>query len=179
MLYQDARWPGSARLMYGAFVAPLWVLAAVRVLAGGVSVSAGVVTSVILALPVVACEWRARRMGIIVSDAELILVRPLNRTHIAWSEINDFKTVPFGAWGEARLRVERRGHFRSKLAIPTLVLTPSRSWWTWWFQPAMLRGASGEVVDPLVFLRDRQRAAAATLPLGRRPVREGGRDRQR
>lgn len=166
VLYQDARWPGTARLIYGVFIAPFWVFLAAELLGArpsGTSEGTIALWLAFFSLLAAVCEWRARKMGIVVTEDELILVRALNRTRIPWSEIEDFRPAPYGLWGEARLRVKRRGRLRAKIAIPTLVLTPSRSWWTWWFQPARLRCVSGEVDDPTAFLRGRLRSAGTYL----------------
>jgi hypothetical protein len=166
VLYQDARWPGTARLIYGVLIAPFWVFLVAELLGArhrGTSEGAIALVLAFLSLLAAVCEWRARKMGILITEDDLILIRALNRTRIPWSEIEDFSPVPYGLWGEARLRVKRRGRLRSKIAVPTLILTPSRSWWTWWFQPARLRCVSGEVDDPTAFLRGRLHSVGSPL----------------
>jgi len=155
VLYQEARWPASARLLYGPVLAAFWLLAARDVVWPASTRAAGLYFSAGVALLTAAVEWRARKMGVIVTPDELVLVRALNRTHIKWADIDDFQPVAFGIWGEQRVRVKRHRRLGAAApAAPTLILTPTRSWWTWWFRPARLRAAGALEGEPLDFLRE-------------------------
>ena len=154
VLYQEARWPASARLLYGPVLAVFWLLAAHDVVWPATTRAAGLYFIAAVALLTAAVEWRSRRMGVIVTPDELVLVRALNRTRIKWADIEDFQTVDFGIWGEQRVRVKRHRRIGAAApAVPTLILTPTRSWWTWWFRPARLRSTGAVEGEPLEFLR--------------------------
>jgi len=159
LLYQDARWPRIARVSYGFFAFPLWIVGLVG------SISTGVASHVVLALalftpPIAICEWRMRKMGLVITSEGIELVRPLNRTRIAWHEIDSFKlfTPPgFMDYGYRRIGVSRRRHGiipRVLLRIPTVWITVDTRWPPWMRGPSNLKWAGGEVTDVLEFLND-------------------------
>lgn len=155
ILYQDARWRTVARVAYGMFLYPLWVLAAAEIVIPASMRGAAIAVLAIVSLLIAACEWRVARMGITVSADGLVLVRPLNRTSVKWVDVERFEPVSYGVWGEQRLRVRRRGWLAAtQPAVPTLFLTPTRSWWTWWFRPTRLRSRGGVIEDPVGFLQE-------------------------
>jgi hypothetical protein len=154
-LYQDARWPTSARIFYGSLLAIVAIPSLVHARLSGISPTAALYTALVVAVPAAVCEWRARRMGIVVGAEGLVLVRALNRTFVPWEDIERFERRDYGIWGEARLCIKRDRRTFSKFDVPTLVLTPTRSHWTWWFQPARLRSQRGDVVDPVGFLEEK------------------------
>ncbi len=163
-LYQEARWPGSARLLYVGLLSPFWLLAARDVVWPATTRVVGLCLLAALVVFTAACEWRARKMGLVVTSDGVVLIRALNRTRIRWADIEDFEAIPFGMWGEQRVRVKRHHRFGgAQPAVPTLILTPTRSWWTWWFRPARLRAAGTLQDDPLDFLRGLLRADTGRL----------------
>jgi hypothetical protein len=158
-LYQDVRWLGSARAQYGFLAYPLLTLG----LAG--SISTGVPWHVGLALalfgpPILICEWRLRKMGFIVKRDCIVLVRPLNRTRIPWSDIDSFVLVMPGGWldyGNRRVGIKRhRGRIpRVTFQVPTVwVSARPRARWVPPFGPSGLRWSGGEITDVMGFLNE-------------------------
>src|ERR1700689_1920333 len=120
VLYQEARWPAVGRMAYGVVLYPLWILAAVEIVAPATTRVAAICFLLVVSLLIAACERRVARMGIIVSADGLVLVRPLNRTSIKWGDVEHFEPVSYGSWGEQRLRVKRRGRLGAiQPAVPT------------------------------------------------------------
>jgi hypothetical protein len=159
-LYQDVRWPRIGRFQYGVIAYPLLTAALVG------SLSTGVPWHVALALglfgpPIGLCEWRLRTMGILITPDCVVLVRPLNRTPIPWSEIDAFTPVSPPGWvdhGTRRVGVKRRRNGivpRTTMTIPTvwMSLKPNRRWPPP-FGPAGLKWSGGEITDVMGFLNE-------------------------
>ena len=159
VLYQDARWTWIARFQYGWIAYPLWIAGLIG------SISTGVPSHVLISLalftpPIAICEWRLRKMGLIVNSDAIVLVRPLNRTRIPWQEIESFALVSPPGWidyGNRRIAVKRRHGVipRFKLQIPTIWLsTKGDAHRAWPRGPSRLRWSGGEIADVLGFLNE-------------------------
>jgi hypothetical protein len=182
VLYQDARWLRIARFQYGIIAGPLWLLGLIG------SISTGVPSHVALSLalftpPIAICEWRLRKMGMIIRNNELVLVRPLNRTRIPWQQIESFTLIiPSGFidYGARRIGVKRRHGLipRSTMRIPTLwVSIKGEKRWPPLNGPSRLKWADGEAPDPLAFLNNQlaehhpapEDGSGTPAPLAHRP----------
>jgi hypothetical protein len=154
VLYQDARWPWSGRILYGVFLYLLWILGVASSLTTGSPRDVLLVVA-ILSLPIVVCEWRMRKMGLVITDEGIELVRALHRTPVPWDHIDGFvarKVVGLVDYGERKLWVARtRGRM---IPVPTVVLTPEKSRWRWWFSRPRLKWSGGEIGDVMGFLYD-------------------------
>jgi hypothetical protein len=164
VLYQDARWPWSGRLLYGVFFYLLWILGVASSLTTG-SPGNVLLAVVILSLPIAACEWRMRKMGLVITDEGIELVRALNRTPVPWDHIDGFvarKVVGLVDYGERKLWVTRtRG---GMIPVPTVVLTPEKTRWRWWFSRARLKSPGGEIRDVMGFLYDELATHRSPIP---------------
>jgi hypothetical protein len=158
-----------ARVQYGMIAYPLWILAVVG------SISTGALSSVALAValftpPIAICEWRLRRMGLIVQRNAIVLVRPLNRTRIPWQEIESFELVVppgFIDYGNRRVGVKRRHGIipRSTMQLPTVWLSVNgEKRWPPPKGPSRLKWSGGEVADVMGFLNGQLADRQARLP---------------
>jgi hypothetical protein len=172
VLYQDVRWMRMGRFQYGMIAFPLWILGLVG------SIGTGKLNHVVLALalftpPIAVCEWRMRKLGLIIRRDEIVLVRPLNHTRIPWHEIESFRLVVppgFIDYGNRRIGVKRRRHVvpRATMVIPTVWLSVrGEKRWPPPNGPSRLRSRNGEVTDVMGFLEqqlaDHQDQRAETL----------------
>jgi len=82
---------------YGVFLYPLWILAAVQVVRPATTRVAAAWFLLVISLGIAACEWRARKMGIIVSSEGVVLMRPLNRSRIKWRTSSVSKRSAMGS----------------------------------------------------------------------------------
>jgi hypothetical protein len=157
VLYQDKRWLGLARWQYGIFAYPFWFLG----VAG--SISSGRITNVLIVLavftpPIAICEWRLRKMGLIIRSDAILLVRPLNRTRIPWQDIEAFELiVPRGLidYGDRRVGIRRRhGSMpRAAIRIPTVWLSiKGQHRWIGPKGPSGLKSSRGDITDVIGFL---------------------------
>jgi hypothetical protein len=56
-------------------------------------------------------EWRARRMGIAITDDGIVAKRLVGSVHLQWQEIESFFTrEAMGQWGVKTIRVQRKQH---------------------------------------------------------------------
>jgi hypothetical protein len=177
VLYQDARWPWSGRMFYGVFFYLLWILGLVGSLTSG-SPGEVLVVVVILALPIALCEWRMRKMGLVITDEGIELVRALSRTPVPWENIDGFiarRVVGLVDYGERKLWVTcTKGRM---IPVPTIVLTPEKPWWRWWFSRARLKWSGGEIADVVGFLYDELATHHSSTFAGSERNRSGSRSK--
>jgi hypothetical protein len=152
VLYQDARWPLRGRLLFG-FLYPVLLAAVVGSLLKGNSVGTEVIVVAVFSVPIVACEWRARRMGFTITPEGIELIRALNRTFVPWDRVDRFvlrKTPGAVDHGQRTVWIQRsKGGL---LPLPTLYVTPSSSRWFSWMGPAGLKWNGGRTDDTIAFL---------------------------
>jgi len=165
VLYQDARWPRLARWQYGIFLYPWFLLCVVG------SITTGVPWHVALALaitlpPIGVAELRLRRMGFIPRGNHIELVRALNRTCIAWDEIESFVIVlPTGRGffdhGDRRVGTRRHRRLlpRTTYVLPTVWVSDRSEQHLAWGTSTMfgapgLRWPGGRADDVMGFLAD-------------------------
>jgi hypothetical protein len=158
-LIRDSRWPGLGRVLYGVFAYPVLIAGLVGSISTGV-LSSVVVVLAVLGTPILICEWRLRMMGFILESDCIVLVRPINRTRIPWSDIDSFAFVMPGGWidyGNRRVGI-RRQHGRMPRAvvkIPTVwVSARERASWVFPRGAAGLKWAGGEITDVMGFLNE-------------------------
>jgi len=154
VLYQDARWPWSGRLLYLVCLLPLWLLGVFGSLVTGSPGTILLVTAAVL-LPIALCEWRIRKMGLLISGEGIELVGAINRTAVSWDHVDGFVVRKVGGpvdYGERKIRVTRIGG--PTVTVPTVALTPEKSWWRWWFSRTRLKWSGGETSDVVGFLHD-------------------------
>lgn len=159
-LYQDAHWSFYGRALYGFIAYPLLLLSLIG------SISTGVPGNVALALAIFApaiaiCEWRMRKMGFVITDEGIVLVRALNRTRIRWREIECFELLMSRGWvdyGTRRVGVKRRRHRipRQAMAVPTISINTQERRPRWLFPPQglKLKWSGGEITDVMGFLNE-------------------------
>jgi hypothetical protein len=76
------------------------------------------------------CDWRARKMGLRITDDGLEAVRFVDTVRLRWEDIAGFFTRPagFGLWGDASIRVRRRRFLGRRvpqgvgMVLPTLLI---------------------------------------------------------
>jgi hypothetical protein len=94
-----------------------------------------IATDVAFALPVVLmCDWRARRMGLAITDEALVLVRFLRTIAVPWPDIEFFYESPSGEGRSLRFeRVRRRRTLCRRLRVSTLFWVNPPSRWSRWY----------------------------------------------
>jgi hypothetical protein len=104
-------------------------------------------------------------MGLVLRPDCIVLIRPLNRTRIAWSDIDSFALIMPRGWidyGNRRVGVKRHRSGlipHTTLSIPTVwVAARQRSRWVAPFGACGLRSAGGEITDVMGFLSEQLRA---------------------
>jgi hypothetical protein len=85
-------------------------------------------------------EWRARRMGLRITDDGVVAKRVVGSVHVRWGEIASFfaRDTGIGLWGVKTIRVQRRQHRGVKvpgwvgMKLPTLaIVSPTSPLWRW------------------------------------------------
>jgi hypothetical protein len=119
-------------------------------------------------------EWRARRMGIRITEDGIIAVRAIDSVHLTWDEIATFFVRPagLGLWGDGTIRVQRK-QFAGRnvpakigMALPTIVLLGQSNPIGRWLGPCDLVG-EGETVPQervLAFLNTELARSAEARP---------------
>jgi hypothetical protein len=168
VLYQDANWSFYGRWQYGFIVFPLLLLGLIGSISTGVPAHVALVLAIFTPV-IVACEWRMRKMGLVISDDGIELVRPLNRTRIAWSEIEGFKlrmSTGLVDYGTRRVAVKRRRHHvpHQALPVPTVLINTQEHRPRWLFPPQGLKWSGGKITDVMGFLNEQLAEHQPTAP---------------
>ena len=175
VLYQDSRWLRLARWQYGIYLYSLCLLFLVGTIANrGVGWNVAFVLAITLP-PIGLAELRLRRIGFIPRAEHIELVRALNRTRIAWDEIEGFVIVlPTGRGffdhGDRRIGIRRHHRLlpRTTFVLPTVFVSDRpeqhlRFGTSRMFGEPGLRWPGGQTADVMGFLAD-MLAAHQRLP---------------
>ena len=115
-------------------------------------------------------EWRARRMGIAITDDGLVAKRLVGRVHLPWNEIESFFTrEAMGQWGVKTVRVQRKQHRGVKvpggvgMQLPTLgIISQTSPLWRWFGPCDLVRAGTTIPQEHLVdFLNEQLTSQSA------------------
>jgi hypothetical protein len=118
-------WLLQSRLICGVVLGTITIPG---VLAHGLSVSGLPATAAFLAAVALPWEWRARKMGLRVTDEGIVATRAVDTVHLNWPEIAAFFARDVGVWGDKTIHVQRKrflGRGVPKgigLTLPTLMI---------------------------------------------------------
>jgi len=140
------RWRGSGwSKRFRTTFAILYLLITVPPFAGAGVAAKGVVSWIALScVTAAAYEWRARKMGVEITDHGIVLIRPLNSTKLTWSEIETFFARD-GRYGRDKtVHVQRKRFIGQRvpkgigLPLPTLAIISQYCPIGRWFGPCDL-----------------------------------------
>jgi hypothetical protein len=107
-----AVWRGSTWLMQSRFTCACLLLsiALLRALATSASPRDIPATVGLLGMIALLWEWRARKMGLEITDDGIVAIRVVGSVHLSWSEIASVFTRRAGAglWDDKTIRIQRK-----------------------------------------------------------------------
>jgi hypothetical protein len=98
-------WLVQSRVICGIVLGTLTIPG---VLAHGLSLSGLPATAAFLAAVALPWEWRARKMGLRITDEGIAATRAVDTVHLKWSEIAAFFARDVGLWGDQTIHVQRK-----------------------------------------------------------------------
>ena len=148
---------GEGRLFYGLLY-PIGIVVVVAGALAGDSIGTLVILAAGFGVPVALCEWRARRMGFMVSEDGIELIRALNRSFVPWARVSQFVLrKPAGAvdYGQRVVWIERTKNGlvpAGLLPVPTLYVTPEASRVFRWMGSGGVKWDGGRATETAAFL---------------------------